>query len=213
MTKPTLASIAELTERFHGDIAELWTDLPEPSSPRSVFVSGSCEIVRQHTVSQFILASNQFDLSAAALVRPTFESLVRAIWCMAGASDAWIEGFAKQALEPLDPGTDPPMGPPVQKMLDEIEAHHPAHVHEALSALKKQTWRTMHAYVHGGIRPMIQGFIDFQEHEAARIILNANGMLLMATNVLRMSLGVTSPQLPALQLRYAKCLPPAKDSH
>lgn len=39
------------------------------------------------------------------------------------------------------------------------------------------------------------------------LLLNANGMLLMATNVVRMAHGLPSPMLPILQQQYADCLP------
>lgn len=39
--------------------------------------------------------------------------------------------------------------------------------------------------------------------------MNANNMLILATNVVRMAHGLSSPILPLLQHQYADCLPKA----
>lgn len=186
----------------------LWSDLPEPPSHRSLAVIGFASIVRQHAVSQLLLAQAELDVSATTLVRPAYEALIRAIWCLGGADDAWIERFLTYKPEVDLAGVETTMGPPVQAMLDRIAAKHPAHVHRMLAELKERTWRAMHSYVHGGVRPFVQGLAGFQEHEVAGVVINANAMFIVATNVVRMACGLRSPQLPELQRRHAACLPP-----
>src|SRR3546814_5293328 len=78
-------------------------------------------------------------------------------------------------------------------MLDVIARHHPADIHQPLVALKEATWRLMHSYVHGGIRPVVQSFVAFPHHEAGSLLINANGMLLLATNAVRMAHALPSP--------------------
>lgn len=205
-----LPPVIKQTQRFHADLFDLWSDIPEPASARALVVSGFCEIVRQHAISQMLLAEAELDVSATTLVRPTFEALVRAIWSAGGASDDWIQKFLIPSREAVESDSETAMGPAVQKMLDEIRQRHPAHIHASLVELKERTWRTMHSYVHGGIRPLVQGLMGFHEHEVTGVVINANGMLLTATNLLRMSRGIQSPQLPELQRRHAGCLPNAK---
>jgi hypothetical protein len=65
----------------------------------------------------------------------------------------------------------------------------------------------MHSYVHGGIRPVVQSFVSFPAREAASLLFNANGMLVLATNAVRMASGLASPMLPRLQEQYSDCLP------
>ncbi|MFZ5636311.1 MAG: DUF6988 family protein [Pseudomonadota bacterium] len=209
MTKRSLKPILEQTMQLHAELFDLWRDLPDPACHRALLVTGYCEIVRHHAVSQAILADAGMDVSATTLVRPAFEAMVRAVWCAGGASDEWIRKFLSPNPEALHSDAETEMGPNVGKMLDEIRPHHPAHIHQQLMGLKKSTWRAMHSYVHGGIRPLAQGLSPFPEHEVAGVVMNANGMLLTATNLLRMSRGVRSPQLPKLQKKYAACLPPA----
>lgn len=211
MVRRSLQPVLAQTLLLHEELSALWDDLPAPESRRSLLVAGFCEIVRQHATSQVILADAEFDVTATTLVRPAFEALVRAIWCMGGAGDDWIGEFLSPNPDALASDAETAMGPSVQKMLEEIRTHHPEHIHRSLFDMKRHTWRAMHSYVHGGIRPFMQGLVGFQEHEVAGVVINANGMLLWATNLLRMSRGVTSPQLPGLQRKYAACLPPANN--
>jgi hypothetical protein len=208
MPPRSLPPLLEQTAQLHEELIALWNELPDPVSNRAMLVTGFCEIVRQHTISQILLADAGIDVSATTLVRPAFEALVRGMWCLAGAEDAWIEKFLSPTPEAVKSDAETQMGPPVQRMLDDIARHHPAEIHRVLVDLKRQTWRAMHSYVHGGIRPLVQGLVGFREHEVAGVVMNANGMLVMATNLLRMSRGVDSPQLSALQMRYASCMPP-----
>lgn len=67
----------------------------------------------------------------------------------------------------------------------------------------------MNSYVHGGIRPVVQSFVPFPHREAGSLLINANGMLMLATNVVRMAHGLSSPTLPVLQQQYPDCLPNA----
>lgn len=192
---------------LHGAIQPMWDELPDPSTPRSLVVRGFANIIRQHVSAQRILVQAELDISATALVRPTFEALVRAIWCTKGADDEWITGFLTPRPEAIESDAETRMGLNVPEMLKVIARHHPADIHQPLLALKEATWRGMHSYVHAGIRPLVQSFMPFPEREVGSLLINANGMLLLATNVVRMANGIGSPQLPLIQRQYADCLP------
>lgn len=212
MSLRSIEQVLEETPRLHEALLPLWEDLPVPSSRRTEVVHGYCALVRQHTCSQWLLARAGRDVSATTLVRPAFEALVRGIWCMAGAEDAWVEKFLTPTQEAVASDAETVIGPPVQKMLDDIRQHHPEHIHRRLVDLKTGSWRAMHSYVHGGIRPVLQSRVDAPEltgHALAGVIINANSMLAMATNLVRMSSGIRTPQLPEIQKRHAACLPPS----
>ncbi|WP_425386818.1 DUF6988 family protein [Arenimonas oryziterrae] len=204
-----LQPVVEETEKFHVEVETLWANLPQPASRRSMVVHGYCLLVRQHVFGQVVLARAGLDVPATTLVRPAFESLVRAIWCSRAANESWIARFVTPNPDAVQSDGETEMGPNVQRMLDQIEAKEPSHIHQSLLELKRETWRAMHSFVHGGIRPVIQSLARFPEHEVAGVIMNANLMLVVATNLVRMNSGVPSPQLPALQMRYAGCLPPS----
>lgn len=192
---------------LHDSLESLWDEIPEPPSKRALAVRGFSNIVRQHVFAQFLLIGNELDVTATALVRPTYEAMVRAIWTHKGAADDWVERFFMPRREVVESDAETRMGPNVDSMLDVIAKHHPAHIYQPLTALKDATWRAMHSYVHGGIRPVIQSFVPFPHHEAGSLLINANGMLCLATEVVRMAHGLGSPQLLVLQRQYAECLP------
>ncbi|CAM0999173.1 TetR family transcriptional regulator [Rhodanobacter sp. Root179] len=192
---------------LHRAIDVLWDELPQPRIPRQLVVRGFANIVRQHVISQWILVQRELDVSAAALVRPTYEALLRVIWTMCGAEDQWIDGFLRPNEDATNSDAETRKGPDVVAMLATIERHHPPDIYLPLLHLKEATWRAMHSYVHGGIRPVVQSFVEFPAHEAASLLINANGMLIIATNAVRMAYGLRSPMLPDLQTQFADCLP------
>ena len=213
--KPNPASIERLERVSNGtrllrqSIGELWDELPGPSNRRAVIVRGFANIVRQHAAAQWVLIQSELDVSATALVRPTYEALLRTMWTFRGAEDSWIDGFLSSNPEALNSDAETRKGPDVNAMLLTLAKHHPADIYEPLVALKEATWRAMHSYVHGGIRAVAQSSMPFPHHEAGSVLINANGMLILATNVVRMAHGLPSPTLPMLQQQYADCLPNA----
>src|SRR3546814_7031327 len=140
------------TRLLHAGIEPLWEELNEPDGLRALAVRGFANIVRQHAIAQWVLVQHELDISATALVRPTYEALLRTIWALRGADDAWISGFFSPQPEAIQSDAETRKGPDVQAMLDVIARHHPADIHQPLVALKEATWRLMHSYVHGGDR-------------------------------------------------------------
>ncbi|MBD9470213.1 hypothetical protein [Pseudoxanthomonas sp. PXM01] len=213
--KPKPAAIERLERISHGtrllrqSLDDLWDELPDPSSRRLVAVRGFANIVWQHAAAQWVLIQSELDVSATALVRPTYEALLRTMWTFRGADDSWIDGFLSPNSEALNSDAETRKGPDVTAMLHTLAKHHPADICEPLVALRDATWRAMHSYVHGGIRAVAQSSMPFPHHEAGSVLINANGMLILTTNVVRMAHGLSSPTLPLLQQQYADCLPNA----
>src|SRR3546814_18784014 len=81
------------TRLLHAAIEPLWEELKEPDGLRALAVRGFANIVRQHAIAQWVLVQHELDISATALVRPTYEELLRTIWALRGADDGWISGF------------------------------------------------------------------------------------------------------------------------
>jgi hypothetical protein len=213
--EPNPAAIERLERVSHGSrllhlaLDELWEELPAPLDKRMLVVRAFANIVKQHTTAQWVLIQHQLDVTATALVRPAYETMLRAIWAFRGADDAWIEEFLSPVPAALISDAETRMGSDVKTMLRVIAQHHPASIYEPLAALKDATWRGMHSYVHGGIRAVVQSSVPFPHHEAGSVLINANGMLILVTNVVRMAHGLWSPTLPLLQQQYADCLPNA----
>jgi len=206
----TLEKILELSADFHSDIDALWGSFTPATSQRGYVVAGFCSIVREHVLSQQHLLAIGFDVTAMTLVRPSFESLVRAIWSLQGASDEWIRMFLTPPLPDADERDETIKGPPVDSMLDTIKKDHPQWVHQSLDALKEGTWKPMHSYVHGGIRPVVQALSGCPEPNKIAVVLNGNGFVLFASNVLQMACNGPRGKIANIQQRYSRCLPQAQ---
>jgi hypothetical protein len=149
-------------------------------------------------------------ISAMTLVRPAYEALVRAIWCLNGASEEWINQFVSADADRANGPGETIKGPPLDSMLDTIAKHHPQWVHDSLTVFKDATWLPMHSYVHGGIRPVIQTISGCPDHLKVNVILNGNGFVLMAINAMLIAGGEREriKQLQPVQKRHVSSLPP-----
>lgn len=205
-----LEQVLQQSVEFHLELDDHWRTFHPPSLPRGKVVAGYCSIVREHVLSQQSLLAQGFDVTAMSLVRPSFESLVRAIWCLEGASESWIQQFLTAPLPGADARDETIKGPSVDSMLETIQKRHPDWVHQALVALKDATWKPMHSYVHGGIRPVLQVLLGCPEHHRIAVVLNGNGFVMFATNVLQMACKAPMGKLVEIQRRYSDCLPPVE---
>jgi hypothetical protein len=203
-----LETILEKSLAFHEDLGQLWAACSMPDDKRSMIAVGFCSIVREHVLSQQRLLTTGFDITAMTLVRPAFESLIRAIWMLKGASDEWVDRFLTPHATGADASRETVMGPPVDSMLATIEKHHPAFVHGALKGLKDTTWSPMHSYVHGGVRPVLQALVGCPEPQQVAVVLNGNGFALLATNVMLMACEGPAGVLHRIQRHHLACLPP-----
>lgn len=208
MDSERFESVVHRSGELRNSVDKLWNELPAAPTRRSLLVVGFGSIVRQHTAAQWFLVQSNLDVSATTLVRPAYESLVRAVWCLDGADDEWIGKFLAPNPEAINSDAETEMGPSVPKMLPVIKQRHPSHVYQPLAALKESTYRAMHSYVHGGIRPVVQSLSEFPVKEATSLVINANTMLLMATNAVRMACGLPSPHIAVIYRQYADCFPP-----
>jgi hypothetical protein len=142
-----------------------------------------------------------------ALVRLHFESVIRAVWMLECADEAWLARFA--APVPADQLEEPVLGPPVPTMLAALSTRVPS-VGGMLSALKAGAWQPMHSYVHGGARPVAQLLAGTTPRQVDAVIRNANGLGLIGLNA--MTAASAEPRLfgriGRLQAEFLDCLPP-----
>ena len=146
-----LDRISHGTHLLHRALDELWEELPEPLDKRMVVVRGFSNVVRQHATAQWLLIQNELDVSATALVRPTYETTLRAIWAFRGAEDAWIEEFLSPVPAALISDAETRMGPDVNTMLrhrttssrfHSRASHRTQRCHMAGDALLRAWWDT-----------------------------------------------------------------------
>lgn len=161
----------------------------------------------QHWHGQQLLIAHGLEVPAMAHVRLQFETTIRSIWLLRGATDEWVRRFA----EPVPDGDtrEPVMGPPINAMLATIAKTEPANIAASLAELKRRSWTAMNSYVHGGVRPVVQAMAESDERQLANTLRNANGMGVMVTNVMLMIQTNPAPagSLAAIQRHFQAYLP------
>lgn len=202
--------ILEKSKKIARDINLLLQDAKQPATKRGLITVALCQVAIEHTSSQRILIETNHHVSALALVRLTFESLVRSIWIHHCASDDWI----KQLTSPMEPGqlSEPIMGPPMESMLQSIDKAAPLYIGQMLRELKDGTWQPMNSYVHGGLRAIAQILSVSTPQQMISVLRNANGLALMAANVYVVACDDKSlaGRINKIQFENLDCLPPIK---
>ncbi len=191
---------------FHAVLDEIWDVLPPPEGKREIAIAGFCRGVRELVHGQCMLLVTGHSLAAMTLIRPAFENLLKAIWAVQGASDAWVERFltppptaeVKETAHQLS----------IKELLEDIKKHHPAHIYKMLQEFNDATIKAMHSFVHGGIYSVTHALVDIPEQQQVNLMLNSNGFLIMALNVIFMPFGGAKGELTKLQQEFSDCLPP-----
>ena len=110
------------------------------SRERKILLAVSCyDVVIEHHIGITTLLRSRINGSAFALVRPMFETFVRGVWLRHCASDEQIEKYINDKLDLK-----------LWQLLDAIEKVD-GFGDGVLSGLKKNAYRAMNSYTHGGI--------------------------------------------------------------
>ncbi len=124
---------------LHDWIARNLDDL-EISRQNRVLLAVSCyDLVIEHHIGIATLLRSRINGSAFALVRPLFETFIRGAWLRHCATDNEIEKFISDRLDKK-----------FNKIIDEVESLNGFN-DGILSGLKKNAWKSMNSYTHGGI--------------------------------------------------------------
>ena len=167
------ALIAKAFE-LHDWIAQRLDGLDIPRERRVLLAVFCYDVVIEHHVGVATLLSSRINGSAFALVRPIFETFVRGVWLRRCATDEQISQFVSDKLD-LHFG----------QLLEEIEKLD-AFRDGMLSGLKKNAWRAMNSYTHGGMqqagRRTKGAYIepDFPPEEIVEVIKLAGTFALLA---------------------------------
>ena len=168
--------------RLNDEIAILVGDTKPPIGRRAVLATIMCRVALDHGNGQRILVMTDHVVTALALVRVQFEAVVRATWMLHGATQEWLERFTT----PKAPGVfdETVMGPPVDSMLNAIDASAPTFVGKMLREFKNATWKPMNSFVHGGVHAVANAMIDTPPENLVSLLRNANGLSFLAAQIL-----------------------------
>jgi hypothetical protein len=170
MTQALLDSAFELHEWIVGRLDGL-----DISRDRRVLLAVSCyDVVIEHHIGISTLLRSRINGSAFALVRPLFETFVRGVWLRHCATDEQIDMYVSDKLDSK-----------FWQLLEQIEKVD-GFQDGVLSGLKKNAWRAMNSYTHGGIqqagRRTSGAYIepDYSLEEIVEVIKLAGSFALLA---------------------------------
>lgn len=171
-----LDRIIERSGELTGLIASAWQSMPLPTEPRSRAAEGLCALTIEHAASIQLLI-DACPVSAIALMRPQYESLVRAVWAKHTAAESDLNRLlapltieSQQAAKKL---------PGVPEMLAGLERSGPPGAAGLLARARARLGDGLNSYVHGGIHPFartrvgypIRFLVDMQKNSNALSIL------------------------------------------
>ncbi|MDP3821703.1 MAG: hypothetical protein Q8R33_09520 [Burkholderiales bacterium] len=197
----------DISGALDADLREMLGALRFPRDARGAATIRVCEVAMQHGTSQRLLLVAGLHLTAMALVRLHYESVVRALWMQVGAKEDWIQKFAG----PIPEGqlSEPVLGPPVDAMLDRLAVVLPPWIASELRRLKDASWLPMNSYVHAGVRAAAHSMIALPPDKIGAVLKNANALAI--TNAQTYLLACNDPasagRLSAIQTRHRGCLP------
>ncbi len=127
------------------------------SSDREVISGALLDICLDHAKGIVITLENELYAPSYALVRPLFESFVRATWIQHCARDSEIADVKKKDKFKLSHG----------EMLEAVEKDR--QWESTLSQAKLSSWKALNSYTHGGmqivVRRLNENFIEHNKNE------------------------------------------------
>lgn len=170
------------------DLHQTVNDLVDSFEPYSelrfelAFQSGLLSM--EHATAAMLLMQTDMPAPAIALLRPQFESLVRAFWLMYAANETQVEKLSM----PLTPATakrgdDLPMLADMLKGLA-TAADIPKHIVTQLKDYKDISWKALNSFTHGGIHPLSKFVTGYPPKLVFDSLCNSNGILMMTTQML-----------------------------
>lgn len=145
-----LGRVVDRSADLIGLITSAWRSTQLPDEPRCSAVEGLCSLTIEHAVAIQSLI-DACPASALALMRPQYESLVRATWAKHAASDAELS----RLLAPLSVETQQAAKklPGIPEMLARLESSGPRGAAALLSRVRERLGDGLNSYIHGGIHP------------------------------------------------------------
>lgn len=180
-TAETLAAALDASIELATVIGAAWDSTPAFSEDRHRAAQGLCAISLHHGQAMLSLLP-ALPASSIALVRPQYESLVRAVWAMHAATDAQLQRLlapltieSQQAAKKL---------PGVPEMLAKLEASGPRGAAALLGRARERLNDGLNSFVHGGIHPFARHQAGYPIGLLMDVLKNSNAMGMLTLLVL-----------------------------
>lgn len=187
-------------------IRDAWECSIFPDDPRARAVIGLCAVSLDHSAAARE-ALISFPTSAIALVRPQYESLVRALWAAHAATD----GELSRLLAPLSLESQQAAKklPGVPQMLEALERAGPPGAAALLARARSRLGEGLNSFIHGGIHPFARQREGYPVALLLDVTKNINALSIL-TLILLGSLADDidlAQVLPGLHQAFADVLP------
>ncbi len=180
-TAHALASALDASGQLAALIGAAWESTPAFTDARHRAAQGLCAISLHHGQAVLSLLP-VLPASAIALVRPQYETLVRAVWAMHAATEAQLQRLvapltleSQQAAKKL---------PSVPEMLERLEASGPRGAATLLGRARGRLNDGLNSFVHGGIHPFARHQDGYPISLLVDVMKNGNAMAMLTLNVL-----------------------------
>lgn len=201
-----LEEALERSAELAGVVRATWESTPEFIESRARVVQGLCFVSIEHCCAVLVLLP-ALPASAIALVRPQYESLVRAAWATYAANDSGL-GLL---LAPLTPTTQQAAKklPSVIDMLAMLEKVGPPGAAAMLGRVRIRLGDGLNSFIHGGIHPFARRNEGYPISLLHDVLKNSNALsiltlILLATLTNQDEL---ASMLPELHESFADILP------
>lgn len=213
MDKKEFLQFIERTSDFHAKVASCigrFTPIPDT---KFIVAFQSGHLAFEHSTAALQLISNGLLPSGFSLFRPQFESLLRGVWLLYAASDAWIDKF-NQPLT-VDTASKANEGPMPSEMLAKLEkSEAPAQLVTQLKQYKDITWKALSSYTHGGIHPISRTATGYPIKLTYDALRNSNAITALTAQLMAILTGDSENMIPIrkLHIEFVDCLPIISDS-
>lgn len=209
MSEEKLTALIERTAAFHEAVQAHVSALIPFDDSRSIVAFQAGLLSLEHATGAFALINIELLPSAYALMRPQYESLVRGIWLLHGASDNWVEKLGEPLT--LETAKRANEGPMLSEMLKGLEASStaPQAIVSQLREYRDVAWKALNSYAHGGLHPLARTATGYPAQLTYDVMRNSNAIVALTTQLLSILTGDPRQMEPVrrLHVEFADCLP------
>ena len=162
-------------------IDQAWLGLENNDTAAVKVPRGLCGIALDHGRAVRVLLP-RVPVSAVALLRTQYESVVRAVWARHAARPSEL-GRLVAPLTPESQQTAKKL-PGVPEMLAAIERSGPAGAAALLGRARTRLWDAMNSFIHGGIHPYQRGQEGYPAQMLIDVLKNTNALSILTLLVL-----------------------------
>lgn len=209
VSEERLITLLGRTAQFHEAVHAHIGNLVPAEGTRYLTAFQAALLSLEHASGAYVLIGQGLFPSAYVLLRPQYECLVRGIWLLYAASDAWVEKLSEPLT--LENAKRANEGPMLAEMLKQLESNpnSPAPIVEQLKQYRDVTWRALNSYSHGGLHPLSRTLTGYPAQLTYDAVRNSNAVLALTTQLASILSGDPINMVPVrrFHIEFADCLP------